>query len=560
MAAAVAPSPEVRATGETYAKVLLLRALRRTGAKLPWSSFAAHGTQDAGAELLAADRFPKTLASASKIEEDARVLVEWPHPNLAMIRDVVVDAEAVVVLSDFIEAERLDELRRPTGKEQMPLEVGLRVVVDVLAALSALHGVRKGLVHGHVFASNILVGHDGIARLIRGYLGRGGLELVDPTSIGYVAPEILRGDEGVDPRADVYSAGVLLWETLSQRRYNAAATKASILANLSKPRPKAMVPSSASWANALIDVADKALSADPAGRYATAAEMAAAVRLIVRARLAMPPKVAGWIDKVAGAKIIQRRAELAVPAELGIRHSRPSIPEEALKALDKIKPPSKPPPPMPGGAAKSIIPAMPPEPRISNIDELESDALMDAPDSKPLAAVAPPPDFLPSPEALVAAPPPPPPPPPKTAATVVEKHVEQIATPAPIPVAAADVDERGAETVRRPAVPTQKIVAGILGFALLLILFAGVKIAASAFSSAPVPSGSVAVHTPPTIGTPTATPAPTPTPTPTPVPTPHPTPTATDSTPAPTDTATAQPTSTFRPRPRPKSTYDPQGI
>src|SRR5207302_1848255 len=113
---------------------------------------------------------------------------------------------------------------------------------------------RKSLIHGQVFAANIVVGHDGIARLVRGYLGRTGVDLVDPTCVGYVAPEILRADEAIDPRADVYSAGVLLWETLSQRRYNAAATKATILGNLGKPRPKAMVPTSATWANALIEV------------------------------------------------------------------------------------------------------------------------------------------------------------------------------------------------------------------------------------------------------------------------------------------------------------------
>lgn len=586
--AAALPGPVVRASGETFNKLVLLRPLRRAGANLPWASWAGHGTQDQGVELLAVDRLPKTLAHIAEVEEDARLLVEWPHPNLAMVRDVIDDPDAILVMSDFIEAERLDELRRPTGKEQMPLEVGLRIVVDVLAALSALHGVRKGLVHGQVLASNILVGHDGVARLVRGYLGRGGPELVDPSSIGYLAPEMLRGDAEIDSRADIYSAGVLLWETLTSRRLYAGATKTSILANVGKPRPKATPPPSATWAAALVDVADKALSADPGGRYATAAEMAAAVRLIVRARLAMPPKVAGWVDSAAGVKIINRRSELAVPAELSVRHSRPSVPNAAMQALDAMKGPSRPP--------KDIIPLPPPEPRISNIDELESGDLMDAPPSShhPVVApakaapkptppalkkdetkkeepkkddgIAPPPAFVVSNYSEPAPPLPIPAEPPKFAAKpeakAEPKPEPKVPTPLPEPaVALPVVDEREAQTERRPRKDRRRAVMIVLGVAMLVIFVAGIKIVAHAFGGPDVaPSASFAITS---TTAPIATPTPTPTPAPTPTPTPTETvvPTATDSAgPATSDTApTPTYTGTGR-KPRPKSTYDPQGI
>jgi aminoglycoside phosphotransferase (APT) family kinase protein len=83
---------------------------------------------------------------------DARRLATLDHPNVSRVRDVVIRDEDVLVVSDFVDGVSWSEL---TSSAQPPsLEVALRVLVDVLSGLSAVHNLRDAkrqplkLVHG----------------------------------------------------------------------------------------------------------------------------------------------------------------------------------------------------------------------------------------------------------------------------------------------------------------------------------------------------------------------------------------------------------------------------
>src|SRR5262245_52252136 len=92
-------------------------------------------------------------------------LTRLRHPNVARVPEIVEDRGGLTIASDLIEGVRYVDLEAP------PLEVKLRVALDVLNGLSALHGhdergVPLGLFHGDVSPANVIVGLDGTARLV----------------------------------------------------------------------------------------------------------------------------------------------------------------------------------------------------------------------------------------------------------------------------------------------------------------------------------------------------------------------------------------------------------
>jgi hypothetical protein len=281
-----------------------VRSLRRGEASL-WSSYAAHAYgAESGGELVVVDVFPSSLSDSADIVEQSKTLVGVRHPNLSTVRRVDgcaagetrqdVDERCaldVIVVSDFVEGERLDALR----ESKMPTDICIRVVIDVLAALSALHD--RGIVHGHVEAQNVILGLDGVTKLVRGYIGPGRLLVFEGGAMNRVAPEVLRKD-AIDFRADVYGAGVLLKELVPEA-------------------PPA-------WAAQLAGVVVTATSKDPRDRYASVADMARALRMVAQSHVATPNRTADFVDEVAGDRIITRRGALAVPSERRIV-SRPNL-------------------------------------------------------------------------------------------------------------------------------------------------------------------------------------------------------------------------------------------
>jgi len=260
-----------------------VRPLRREEKTL-WSSHAAHAWNDDGCELVVIDEFPSTLTVCDEVEARARLVLGLRHPNLATVREVARDDGSCKVVSDWIEGERLDALRAAGPLEA---EMALRIVIDVLTGLGGLHDHDARVVHGHVEPANVLVGRDGVARLVRPYLGPGRLVVIEAGALHRVAPEVLKQAD-VDRRADVYGVGVLLKELLPE----------------SLPE----------WGARLSEVVATALASDPSRRFTTAAEMARALRVVASSHVSTHATITLRVDYAAGERIDARRVELAPPA------------------------------------------------------------------------------------------------------------------------------------------------------------------------------------------------------------------------------------------------------
>jgi len=224
-------------------------------------------------------------ALARRLEGEAAALRRVSSRHVARVFEVGADASGAWIVSELIDGVHLSA--EGLGRALFPHEV-LRVARGLLEGLAAVHAA--GVIHADVKPSNILVprtkeGLDapklidfGLARLTpRADLARelGGEAPPSGVVFGtprYMAPELLTGARA-DARADVYAAGLVLFELLGEGDlFPGASTTERLRARLTtEPDLEGRVPAP------LSSVLARMLARDPARRYKDAGEAHAAV-------------------------------------------------------------------------------------------------------------------------------------------------------------------------------------------------------------------------------------------------------------------------------------------
>ena len=346
------------------------RLLRELGSRARGRYVASSAKGPTAGHRVVVELFEET----EDVVRSARELAPLRHPKLLPLRNVVVDGDLMAVESDFVDGEWLSDLLEAGWRgAPMPLGALLRVLVDVLEGLSALHGASEPsqplrLVHGEVAPANVLVGTDGVARLALPLRSAAASAQPAPQVIGYLAPEVLLDDQSADERADVFSAGALLWEMLAGRRLHSATHAGEIVVRLLGGKVQVPdAPRESLWGQPLAQAAKRALSPELAARYPSAAEMIAAVRWMSGDHLGTKEDVAGLVESLAGTRIRARAARAwsaqvsTAPAALlrsGAPIASPSraAPSSALagNAPTPVPPRSWPAPAMKAGAADEV--------------------------------------------------------------------------------------------------------------------------------------------------------------------------------------------------------------
>ncbi|MDC3957037.1 serine/threonine-protein kinase [Polyangium jinanense] len=243
--------------------------------------------------------------------DEARLAAQIRHPNVVGTIDVQQDDRGVFIVMEYIEGASLQQLLRALYKQgaTLPLDIALRVFLDMLAGLHAAHeltdprGLPLHLVHRDVSPQNVLIGVDGVARITDFGVARAEARISTTHGsqlkgkIGYMSPE-QAGRLPVDRRTDVYAAAVLLWELMALERLVRGDSEAEMLAKVvasETPSPRSVNPD---VPEALDAVCMRGLEKNPDVRYATAADFAEALDDAVRSmgmKLATPRAVASFI-------------------------------------------------------------------------------------------------------------------------------------------------------------------------------------------------------------------------------------------------------------------------
>ncbi len=156
---------------------------------------------------------------------EATALQRLSHPNIVEFFGLSMQSPQLALVMELIEGVPLAELieqhvdrRNPHGIPAMPMLRAWHYFSQLLGALAATHAL--GIVHRDVKPSNVLVRHDevtkltdfGIARLPADQARQTGG--VAPGTGAYMSPEQVRGEDP-DPRSDLYSASIVLYEMLT---------------------------------------------------------------------------------------------------------------------------------------------------------------------------------------------------------------------------------------------------------------------------------------------------------------------------------------------------------
>jgi serine/threonine-protein kinase len=164
--------------------------------------------------------------------EEARVVADLNHPNVVQIHDFGRDEEGgYFIVMEWVEGLSLtDYVHAYASVGEVPeWPIVSAISIEVLRALSAAHnrtdstGRPVPVIHRDVTPSNVLVGDNGVVKLADFGLARAmdRPRTTDPGivkgKVAYLAPELLENQKP-EPRCDIYSLGVVLWEALAARR------------------------------------------------------------------------------------------------------------------------------------------------------------------------------------------------------------------------------------------------------------------------------------------------------------------------------------------------------
>lgn len=237
-----------------------------------------------------------------------RAIAALRSPHLALVRRASLGLGFELESGNQKTLAEIEEVLGGPGRLALPYS--LRWLLDMLTGLGVLHRAL-GFVHGEVQPENIVIGDDGVGRLVpvvRAHWVRGAERA--PERLYYLAPEKLLGDR-LDVRSDVFSIGVMLWEALAGRRLMDADNVERIIAHLMGGNiPSPIAPETEAWALPLAAVAEKAIAVDPARRFGSLAEMKAALESACSRHLASTPDMAKLVEDPSRAARAQTRSSL----------------------------------------------------------------------------------------------------------------------------------------------------------------------------------------------------------------------------------------------------------
>jgi serine/threonine protein kinase len=247
----------------------------------------SRGPIGAGDPLVIKEIRPE-LASQVQFREmflnEARVALGLHHPNIVRTYEIFEERSPYVVAMEFLDGQSLANLLRRVGRAKVSLASHIWLLTQVLAGLQHAHGLCDaegeplGIVHRDVSPLNVFLTYDGKVKLVDFGIAKFTGMIADKEGkavsgkLGYGAPEQFVS-QPIDPRSDVYSVGVMLWEALARKRRRVSDNPSEIVdARIAgrEPRISDVVPG---VPHLLAEICDRATAPDVRTRYQSALEM-----------------------------------------------------------------------------------------------------------------------------------------------------------------------------------------------------------------------------------------------------------------------------------------------
>ena len=279
--------------------------------------FRAHDNQldrDVAVKLLRPE-YGRDPDFGSRFRQEAKNAASLNHPNIVSVYDYGQDTAGPFIVMELVEGEDLATIIRRSGA--LPPRQAARIVAEAARALQAAH--TSGIVHRDVKPGNILIGRDGVVKVTDFGIARAVAEAqmtLPGTTLGsvhYFSPEQARGEQAT-AASDIFALGIILYELLTGRRpWEGDSAAAVAMARLAGPVPdptsvRAGIPPD------LAAIDRRALATEPVDRWASAANLAAALEAFLSGAAIPGLGALGGATSVGGAAAGAASAGLAATA------------------------------------------------------------------------------------------------------------------------------------------------------------------------------------------------------------------------------------------------------
>ena len=222
--------------------------------------------------------------------DEAMITVTLNHGNIAQVLDFgEVDGDYFIVM-EYVDGIDLQSLikRSAESYEPIPVDLAAYIVQETCRGLDYAHnklgpdGNSLQIVHRDVSPQNVLISFEGQVKLVDFGIARAASRITSTQAgvvkgkVAYMSPEQMTG-QMVDSRADVFSAGIILYELLTHQRPFDGATPHETMAQISRGSYKPPSKLNRQVNRKLAGVVKKALEKSIKKRYPTAGKMSAAL-------------------------------------------------------------------------------------------------------------------------------------------------------------------------------------------------------------------------------------------------------------------------------------------
>src|SRR5580765_8582185 len=235
--------------------------------------------RDVALKMMLVD-FTLDQSARERFQREAKAVARLQHRNVVTIHELGEHDGAPYIVMEFLSGNDLENLL--VGSKPMTLAEKLDVAIQLCEGLGYAH--EQGIVHRDIKPSNVRVLEDGTVKILDFGIAKFAVSSVTRSgtvmgTASYMSPEQIMG-QAVDGRADLFSAGVLLFELLAGKKpfqgEQATAVVYQIM-HVEPPTVRSVVPA---LPEALDEIVSRALQKNADDRYSRASEMASDLQMV----------------------------------------------------------------------------------------------------------------------------------------------------------------------------------------------------------------------------------------------------------------------------------------